>query len=370
MNVLVIGGAGFIGSHTVDALLARGDHVRVLDILQKPVHLKGKPDYLPESIEFIEGDIRDKDTLSSALQGMDAVFNFAAYQDYLPDFSTFFHVNTVGTALLFEIIVEQKLPIRKVVVATSQAVAGEGLYRDQSGKLFTPANRPEAQLARGQWEILGPDGLVADYQLTPESVSNPTNAYGMSKLAQELATLNFGQRYDIPSVAMRYSIVQGPRQSFYNAYSGACRIFCLSMYFDRAPVVYEDGLQVRDFVNIHDVVDANLRVLDDDRANYRMFNVGSGRPYTVLEFAGIVRDVFGKDIAPRLPGHYRYGDTRHIISDISALQSLGWSPQRDAKASVEEYVEYLEAQEDIDDILAYAEAKMKSLNVVRTAGER
>ncbi len=367
MNVLVIGGAGFIGSHTVDALLARGDRVRVLDSLQKPVHMKGRPDYLPDTVDFIEGDIRDRDTLLAALKDMDAVFNFAAYQDYLPDFSTFFHVNTVGTALLFELIVEHRLPVRKVVVATSQAVAGEGLYLDSRGEPFTPGMRPEEQLQKSDWEIRDAYGEVATYQLTPESVSNPTNAYGMSKLAQELAALNFGRRYDIPAVAMRYSIVQGPRQSFYNAYSGACRIFCLSLYFDKAPVVYEDGCQVRDFVNIHDVVDANLLVLDDARADNRMFNVGGGRPYTVLEFAEIVREVFGKDIGPSLPGFYRYGDTRHIISDISALKALGWHPKRDARDSVQEYVEYLQARTDIEDILAYAEEKMKSLDVVRKA---
>ena len=365
MRALVIGGAGFIGSHTVDALLARGYAVRILDNLSKPVHLKGRPGYLPPEAEFIEGDVRDKATLRQALRDADVVFNFAAYQDYLPDFSTFFHVNAVGTALIYEVIVEDKLPVRKVIVASSQAVAGEGLYRDHQGRPFTPDIRLEEQLQKARWEITDAEGRPAAYQLTPETVSNPQNQYGLSKLSQEKITLNIGRRYQIPSVAMRYSIVQGPRQSFYNAYSGACRIFSLSVYFNKPPVVYEDGRQVRDFVNIHDVVDANLRVMDDARADYRVFNVGGGRPYTVLEFARIVIRVFNRRLEPVLPGQYRFGDTRHIVSDIAALQGLGWQPRRTAEDSVREYAGYLTEQTHIEDILDYAEKKMKSLGVVR-----
>ncbi|MCE9613294.1 MAG: NAD-dependent epimerase/dehydratase family protein [Lentisphaerae bacterium] len=368
MNILVTGGAGFIGSHTVDALLADGHQVRILDNLQKPVHLKGKPAYLNPAAEFIEGDVRDKPTVRRALQGIEAVYHLAAYQDYLPDFSTFYHVNAVGTALLYELIVEDQLPVRKVVVATSQAVAGEGLYRDGEGKLFIPDMRPLRQLEARQWEIRDAQGRPAQYVLTPESVSNPRNPYGMSKLAQEMMAITLGQRYGIPTVAMRYSIVQGPRQSFYNAYSGACRIFCLSVYFDRRPVVYEDGLQVRDFVNIHDVVSANLLVLRDPRADYRVFNVGGGRAYTVLEFSRTVCEVFGKSLEPDIPGKFRFGDTRHIVSDTTALQSLGWRPTHVPRDSVVEYVAHLRNQTDVEDILAAASAQMAKLNVVREAG--
>ena len=364
-RVLVTGGAGFIGSHTVDRLLADGHEVRILDNLSKPVHLKGKPGYLPAEAAFTEGDVRDRDVLLRELRQVDAVIHLAAYQDYLPDFSTFFDVNATGTALIYELIVEHKLPIRKVVVASSQAVAGEGLYHDAAGDSFTPDIRPLQQLERGQWDILDAAGRAAVYRLTPETVSNPQNQYGLSKLSQEKIAINLGRRYGIPSVAMRYSIVQGARQSFYNAYSGACRIFCLGLYFDRPPVLYEDGRQVRDFVNIHDVVDANVLVLEDDRADYRVFNVGGGQPYEVREFAEVVCSVYEKDMEPVVPGRFRFGDTRHIFSDISELQSLGWSPRRSVRDSVEEYVEYLHAQTDVEDIMDYAEKKMRDLNVVR-----
>ncbi|MDZ7265095.1 MAG: NAD-dependent epimerase/dehydratase family protein, partial [candidate division KSB1 bacterium] len=256
MNCLVTGGAGFIGSHTVDALLARGYRVRILDNLSKPVHLKGKPGYLPADAEFMLGDVRNKDDWEKALQGVDVVFHFAAYQDYLPDFSKFFYVNSMGTALLYEIIVEKRLNIQKVIVASSQAVYGEGKYRcPKCNRIKFPDLRTENDLMNGRWNHRCQDcGATLQAMWTNENRVNPQNQYALSKYSQEQLSLNLGKRYQIPTVCLRYSIVQGPRQSIYNAYSGACRIFSLSLFFDRQPPVYEDGNQVRDFVNIHDVV--------------------------------------------------------------------------------------------------------------------
>ncbi|MCX7877608.1 MAG: SDR family NAD(P)-dependent oxidoreductase [Ignavibacteria bacterium] len=365
--VLVTGGAGFIGSHTVDRLLQKGYEVRILDNLQKPVHMKGKPSYIPPEAEFIEGDVRDRQTIENAVRGVDYIFHLAAYQDYLPDFSTFFHVNSVGTALIYEIIVSKNLPVKKLIIASSQFVAGEGIYKDKKGNFHYPKRRTNEQLEKGQWDFTDDDGDKMEYVWPDESYANPPNQYAMSKYSQELMALNFGERYKIPSVAMRYSIVQGPRQSFYNMYSGACRIFSLSYYFGKAPVVYEDGMMMRDFVNIHDVVDANILVLEDERADYRVFNVGGGKSYTVKEFAEIVSREFGReDLKPIINGQYRFGDTRHACSDISALKSLGWFPKRSAEDSVREYADYLRSQTDIEDILEYAEKTMKNLNVVRT----
>lgn len=364
--VLVTGGAGFVGSHTVDRLLSLGYDVRILDNLQKPVHLKGKPEYIPKEAEFILGDVRDRETIENALKDVEYVFHLAAYQDYLPDFSTFFHVNSVSTALIYEIAVAKNLPIKKIVVASSQFVNGDGIYKSNDGTFFYPKRRSNEQLERGQWDFMDENGKEMEYIWTPETYACPPNQYALSKYSQELMALNFGERYNLPSVAMRYSIVQGSRQSFYNMYSGACRIFSLSYYFDKAPTVYEDGLMQRDFVNVHDVVDANIIAMTDDRANYQAFNVGGGKAYTVKGFAEIVAKEFGKEsLGCNIPGEYRFGDTRNACSDITKLKSLGWSPKRTAVDSVKEYVDYLKAQTDIQDILDYAEKTMKDLNVVR-----
>lgn len=364
--VLVTGGAGFIGSHTVDRLLSMGYDVRILDNLQKPVHLKGKPDYIPKEAEFILGDVRDRDTIEKAMEGVEYVFHLAAYQDYLPDFSTFFHVNSVSTALIYEIAVAKNLPIKKIVVASSQFVNGDGIYKRKDGTFFYPKRRSNEQLERGEWDFMDENGDKMEYIWTPETYACPPNQYALSKYSQELMALNFGERYNLPSVAMRYSIVQGSRQSFYNMYSGACRIFSLSYYFDKAPTAYEDGLMQRDFINVHDVVDANILAMTDDRANYQAFNVGGGKAYTVKGFAEIVAKEFGKEsLGCNIPGEYRFGDTRNACSDITKLKSLGWSPKRTAVESVKEYVDYLKAQTDIQDILDYAERTMKDLNVVR-----
>jgi len=366
VKILVTGGAGFIGSHTVDRLLEKGHEVRILDNLQKPVHLKGKPDYIPDSAEFILGDVRDKTTLEKAMQGVDAVYHLAAYQDYLPDFSTYFHVNSVSTALIYEIIVEKNLPVKKVIVASSQAVLGEGLYQCEEHGELIPDIRLEAQLSRGDWEHHCPYcDRYMQYQLTPEERINPQNQYAMSKHSQEIIAVNLGKRYGIPSVAMRYSIVQGPRQSFYNAYSGAMRIFNLHLYFDRQPTIYEDGMQIRDYINYLDVVDANLMVLENEKANYQSFNVGGGMPYTVLDFYRKVQEVTGKNIEPVISKYYRYGDTRHIHSDISKLRSLGWEPKVPIEESIRAYWEYLKKQTDIDDILEFAEQTMMKKGIVR-----
>lgn len=368
-KVLVTGGAGFIGSHTVDRLLKIGYEVRILDNLQKPVHLKGMPEYIPKEAEFILGDVRDRETIEKALEGIDYVFHLAAYQDYLPDFSTFFHVNSVSTALIYEIAVAKNLPIKKIIVASSQFVNGEGIYKDKNGNFVYPKRRSNEQLEKGEWDFTDNEGNKLEYVWTPETYACPPNQYAISKYSQELMALNFGERYNIPSVAMRYSIVQGSRQSFYNMYSGACRIFSLSYYFDKAPTVYEDGMMMRDFVNVHDVVDANILVMQDDRANYNAFNVGGGKAHTVKGFSEIVAKEFGKEnILANISGEYRFGDTRNACSDISKLKSLGWSPLRTAEDSVKEYIDYLKAQTDIQDILNYAEKTMKDLNVVRKAG--
>jgi dTDP-L-rhamnose 4-epimerase len=369
MKILVTGGAGFIGSHTCDRLLSLGHDVTVLDALTPPVHRNGEPAYLSPELDFYSGDVRNRDLVTNLLRRVDAVYHFAAYQDYLPDFSRFSDVNVVSTALLYEIIVAERLDLARVVVASSQSAMGEGLYWCPVDGQQTPGMRPESALAASQWDIPCPQcGGLLEMRATPETVSNPQNAYGMSKLAEEMVAVNLGRRYGIPTVALRYSIVQGPRQSVYNAYSGACRIFCLSYLLGRAPVLYEDGGAIRDYVNIDDVVDANVLVLSDDRAAGRVFNVGGGRAVTTREFADIVRRQYGSGKPGMVTGAYRFGDTRHILSDISPLRSLGWEPRRIPAQSVAAYAAWLEDMNGLDGVLAEADARMRALGVVRKAG--
>jgi dTDP-L-rhamnose 4-epimerase len=366
MRVLVTGGAGFIGSHTCDRLLALGHDVIVLDALNPPVHRSRRPAYVSPKADLYEGDVRNRDLVTNLLRRVDAVYHFAAYQDYLPDFSRFSDVNVVSTSLLYEIIVAEQLDLARVVVASSQAAMGEGLYRCPIDGEQLPGMRPEKALVAGEWDIPCPKcGGPLRMQATPERVSNPQNAYGMSKLGQEMVAINLGRRYGIPTVALRYSIVQGPRQSVYNAYSGACRIFCLSYLQGVAPTLYEDGGAIRDYVNIDDVVDANLLVLEDDRAVGRVFNVGGGTAVTTKEFADIVRRQYGSDQAAVVTGEYRFGDTRHILSDLSALRELGWEPRRTPAESVAAYASWLEAMDGLDGVLTEANARMRALGVVR-----
>ena len=369
MKILVTGGAGFIGSHTSRRLLEEGHDVVVLDALLPPVHQPGRVPDICAEVDFYRGDVRNRELVANLLRRVDAVYHFAAYQDYLPDFSRFFDVNVVSTAMLLEIIVAEHLDLARVVVASSQSAMGEGLYLCPEHGEQLPAMRREADLAAGRWELTcatctGP----ITYRPTPETVSNPQNAYGMSKLGQEMAALNLGRRYDVPVVALRYSIVQGPGQSVYNAYSGACRIFCLHYQQGSAPTVYEDGNAVRDYVNIQDVVDANLLVLSDERARGRVFNVGGGRAVTTMEFCDIVMRHYSSEHRGRVTGEYRFGDTRHILSEIGALGSLGWSPRRTPDESVRDYAAWLDGKDGLDGILAEATSTMRALGVVRSAG--
>ena len=367
-RVLVTGGAGFIGSHTCDLLLDRGYEVRVLDCLQTRVHPRGKPAYLPPRIDFHLGDVRDPETWKRALDGVQYVFHLAAYQDYMPDFSTFLHVNAYSVALLFELIIEKHLPVEKIVLASSQAVYGEGQYRCAQHGLLYPGPRPLERLERGQWEHTCP---LCGESLVPiafgESVVHPHTAYGISKYTSELLGLQLGRRYGIPTVALRYSIVQGPRNSLYNAYSGICRTFAQRLLNHKPPVVYEDGKQLRDYVHVRDAAAAHLLVLDRPECDFEVFNVGGARGVTVLEVAGIVAAACGVDLPPILRGEFRVGDTRHTISDSSKLRKLGWAPRFAVEEIVGDYVDWVRQQQEIPDTYEQAAQEMKQQGVLRPA---
>ena len=365
-RVLVIGGAGFIGSHTVDALLDLGLDVVVLDSLNERIHRGKKPDYSNPKAEFIIGDIRDKSLLTRCLESVNYVYNFAAYQDYLTDFSEFFSINSVGSSLIYEVIVEKKLQIKKVIIASSQFVQGEGIYSDSNGNYFYPRSRLDKDLKNGIWDFYNDDNEKLDWSWTSEEYSQPTNSYSMSKFSQEMIGINLGRQYDIPTVVLRYSIVQGSRQSFFNTYSGACRIFCLHYENNIPPIIFEDGKMCRDFVNINDVVSANIIALNKDEVNGEIFNIGGGKAYTVLEFAEEVAKCYEKtDIQPNIPGEYRLGDTRHACSDISKMKKFGWEPNQSVRDSILDYIEYLHRNEIPSGILSETIRKMRSSGVIK-----
>ena len=371
-RALITGGAGFIGAHTANELLGAGYSVRLLDNLTPPIHRATSewPAWLPRDAEQMLGDVRNASDWERALDGIDVVVHLAAHQDLLPNFSKFFHVNSVGTALLYETIVAKKLPVRKVVVASSQFVYGEGRYQcAQDGEVF-PDGREAGRLMQRLWDPVCP---VCGGAITPlplrETHANPKNQYSIAKYSQELMAIALGRNYGVPSVALRYSIVQGPWQSFRNAYSGVLRVFTLQMLKNRPAPVFEDGNQLRDYVNVTDVARANRLVLERDDANFRVFNVGGGKGYRVLEFAAIVGEVLGCNIAPEVSGEYRVGDTRHSISDISRLQQLGWKPSKTPRDSVRDYVDWIRGEKLDKDYAAEALSTLREMGALRKAKE-
>jgi len=365
-RALVTGGAGFIGSYLVDALLARGIQVRILDLLTAPVHDGKLPSYVSTDAEFVRGDVRDPICMRRALEDVRYVFHMAAYQDYLPDFSTFFTTNAASTALLYELIVAERRNVELVVVASSQAVYGEGRYRCDHGGDVYPGPRSEERLERAEWDHRCPEcGRTLEAGWTDESIMAPHNSYGLSKRDQDEIAVKLGGRYGIPSVSLRYSIVQGPRQSFRNAYSGALRNFTVQLGSGVQPLVYEDGAQKRDYVGVRDVVRATLLPLDRPAMHGASYNVGGDRSVSVLELAGLVGRTLGRTCEPRVTGLYRVGDTRHIRSDVSRLKGHGWAPQEKLEDVVRGYVEWATSHPEFHNAAAAAQDRMKQLGVLR-----
>jgi dTDP-L-rhamnose 4-epimerase len=369
MRALVTGGAGFIGSHVADALLSRGHEVRVLDSLESPIHQAGaRPRYLSTDVELVVGDVRNRSCWEKALVGVDAVVHLAAYQDYLPDFSRFASVNDLGTALLYEVVVAKRLHLRKIVIGSSQAVYGEGKYVCLTHGIQYPPPRQLGRLERGLWELPCPlcgEEMLPDW--TDESAVAPHNQYAVSKYAQELYALALGRLYSIPTVVMRYSIVQGPRQSPRNAYSGVLRIFASRLRKGLPPIVYEDGKQLRDYVAIDDAVDATLLVLERDDVAFETFNVGGDCAITVLDYARMLGEIADVPVVPVVSGQFRLGDVRHIRSDVTKLKNLGWMPRTPLRTIIERYLAWLDTFPLDEDFTERALAHMKMVGVLRAA---
>jgi dTDP-L-rhamnose 4-epimerase len=368
MKILITGGAGFIGSHLADRYLKEGWDVRVMDSLHPRIHPRGIPQYLGKDVEFFKADVTSCEDWEKALAGVDYVSHQAAYQDYVPDYGWFSYVNVFGTALLFEVIAARSFPIRRVVVASSQAAYGEGQYTCSEHGVVLPQPRSLEQLARRQWELRCPQcGREMAPSLLEETYANPLSPYGTSKYAQEITALKLAAQLQIPCVALRYSITQGPRQSLFNQYSGIARIFTMKLRGGEAPVAFEDGLLQRDYVHVDDVVEANWLVTNDTRASGQVYNVGSGTPTTVVEYARGLARRLGKAIEPQVPGIFRVGDARHSVSSIAKLRRLGWAPKRSLDTIMEDFLGWVDTIGNLPDLVSHAHDDLLRMKVLRMA---
>ncbi len=364
--VLVTGGAGFIGSHLVDALVGNGYKVRVLDNLAPPTHDGKLPEWFNKKAEYIKGDVRNKKDWERCLKRVDYVFHLAAYMDYHMDFSTFFKSNTESTALLYEVILEKKIRVKKIIVTSSQSVYGEGKYKCSSHGMFYPESRSEEQLKSHKWEVICPkDGKIV--KVVPQKEIDeprPCIPYGISKLAAEKLAITLGKIYKIPSVALRYSIVHGSRQSIFHFYSGALREFSVLALSGQPIRMHEDGNQTRDFVNVHDLVEAHLVVLKDKRADYEIFNIGSGRTTKVYDLAKLVCHKANVKFEPILESIYRLRTARNQPMDISKLGKLGWKPTRSLDNNVEEYLAWVKKYPQAIKYLKKTESELRKTKVI------
>jgi dTDP-L-rhamnose 4-epimerase len=349
-QILVTGGAGFIGSHLADELLGLGHHVRVLDNLTPQVHggERRRPDYLAADVELIVGDVSNPADVRRALRGADAVYHFAAavgVGQSMYEIAHYTRVNNLGTAVLLEALAVH--PVERLVVASSMSIYGEGLFRAPDGTLVEGVERTRGQLAHGEWEVRGPDGEPLAPVPTPEG-KRPTLAsvYALSKYDQERLCLLIGEAYNIPTVALRFFNVYGPRQALSNPYTGVLAIFASQLLNGNRPAIFEDGLQRRDFVSVYDVARACRLALEVKHAAGKVFNVGSGQSYTVREIAERVSTVLGKEyLEPEITGRYRVGDIRHCFADITRARGLlGYAPRVGLDDGLTELAQWLDGQ--------------------------
>lgn len=354
-QILITGGAGFVGSHLADGLLKAGHKVRILDDILPQVHQHGVPDYLSPEVELITGDVRDPNLLREVLRGVDVIFHFAAtvgVGQSMYEISRYMSVNTQGTAELLQAILDTKSKPEKLIVASSMSIYGEGQYGCPAcGKSAFPPVRPVSQLKEGQWEVLCTHcSTVLVPQPTNEKKPSEINSiYALSKRDQEELCLIYGRNYGLPVTALRFFNIYGTRQALSNPYTGVAAIFAARLINNQAPLVFEDGEQMRDFVSVHDIVRANMLAMERPESDGEVINVGCGQPIKIRRVAEILAAALGKDIAPVITHKYRAGDIRHCYADLSkARQLLGYEPQVTHEEGFRELASWLVNQEAED----------------------
>lgn len=353
-RALITGGAGFVGSHLADGLLRNGYAVRCLDNLTEQVHQGSIPDYLSHRVEFVRGDVRDTRTVSESLRDVDVIYHFASavgVGQSMYEISRYMDVNTLGTAQILQALLESKIKPRKMIVASSMSIYGEGMYSCGRCGVTSPPVRTVHQLRSGMWDLQCPvcNGTL-EPRPTPETKpSEVTSVYALSKRDQEELCLLYGRTYNVPVVALRFFNIYGPRQALSNPYTGVAAIFASRLLNHQAPLVFEDGEQRRDFVSVHDIVRANLLALDKPEADGQVINIGSGTPITIRRVAQVLADCLGVDIPPVITGRSRAGDIRHCYADLTkARRLLGYEPKVTHEEGFAELASWLGSQQAED----------------------
>ena len=350
--VLVTGGAGFIGRHVIRALLDRGDTVRVVDSLIEQVHRGVEPDPILDHVEFIEGDVRDADVMTSAVCNVDKVVHLAAevgVGQSMYAIDRYVSVNDHGTAVLLQALIRH--PVKRLVVASSMSIYGEGLYRNAAGDAVEDAARPTRRMARTGWDPADATGRRLAPIATPESKRPElASVYAVTKFVQERLTLTVAPAYGMEGVALRLFNVYGPGQALSNPYTGVLAIFASRLQNEERPLVFEDGEQRRDFVHVEDVARAFVLALNHRDAAGGVFNIGSGRDVSVAEVARAVAGAMRKPhLRPEITQQARVGDIRHCFADIGAARSrLGFEPRRRFEDSLEELSDWVRRQRAVD----------------------
>ncbi|MFX0186826.1 MAG: NAD-dependent epimerase/dehydratase family protein [Candidatus Hodarchaeota archaeon] len=354
-KILVTGGAGFIGSHLVDKLINEmGHQVTVIDILEEQVHGKTNkpPDYLNKDALFIHGSITDIKTLKELVKDNEIIFHLAAMVGVgqsMYQIKKYIKHNILGTANLLEIIANSEHNVQKLVIASSNTVYGEGKSKCTKCGIIFPKLRTKTQLKDKDWENkCHICGMKVDPLLTDETAPlDPSSIYAYSKQAQEQICLLIGDTYGINTTILRFFLVYGSRQALSNPYTGVCAIFCTRLFQGKPAIVYEDGLQSRDFVNVNDICQALILAIEKEAANGEIFNVGSGMPITIKEVAEIITEKINPNLKPIYNQQYRIGDIRHCLADISKIKSkLGYYPTINFKEGIDELITWIKPQID------------------------
>ncbi|HIH44911.1 MAG TPA: NAD-dependent epimerase/dehydratase family protein [Candidatus Methanoperedenaceae archaeon] len=366
MKILVTGGAGFVGSHLTDALVSIGHDVTVYDNFEPQVHT-GEPGYLNEGATYVNADIRDEKILAEQVSEADIIFHQAAMVGVgqsMYQISKYMDVNTLGTAGLLDLLASKEHDVKKLIVASSMSIYGEGKYRCPQCGDTHPKLRSDGQLKRRIWELQCPEcaSALVPVPTDENKALQPTSVYAISKRDQDEMCLVVGRAYGIPTVALRYFNIYGPRQALSNPYTGVCAIFASRIKNGTPPMVFEDGLQTRDFVSVHDIVQANILVMENAKADYNVFNVGTGKPVSILGIAKTLSGLYQKNLEPHVTNKYRAGDVRHCYADITRIKKLGYAPKVSFGEGMAELVDWGMTQDASDKSdAAYDELRERGL---------